>query len=79
MFIIIHFKNKYDNEFKELQTNVLNKLEIPDWDVFPYYDFVISVKSRQALENYDLIKFFKEKKDNLSEIENIIKKKLFKS
>ena len=40
-----------------------------------YYDEFVVVKSRQSLEKYDEIKFFKENKEKLEHAENIIKRK----
>lgn len=38
-------------------------------------DTYVSVKSRQTLNKYDVIKFFKENKEKIAEAENIIKQK----
>lgn len=38
-------------------------------------DAYVSVKSRQTLNKYDVIKFFKENKEKIAEAENIIKQK----
>lgn len=40
-----------------------------------YFDEYVAVKSRQALEKYDDVKFFKENKGKLTRAEEIIKKK----
>ena len=41
----------------------------------PKADAYVSVKSRQTLEKYDVIRFFKEKSEKLTEAEKIIKEK----
>ena len=41
-----------------------------------YFDEYVAVKSRQALEKYDDVKFFKENKGNLREQRRLIKKKI---
>lgn len=62
-------------DYKLLETAVLKDLNYRSWDIIALYDRNIIVKSRQALDNYDEIKFFKEDKNRLIEVENIIKKK----
>lgn len=69
------FEIKLEKEYRELENNVLKELGFPQWYNFSFYDEKIIVKSRQALENYDHISFFKDYKENLVEIENIIKEK----
>ena len=41
----------------------------------PYLDEYVTVKSRQALENYDDIKFFKENREKLVVAETVIRRK----
>ena len=41
----------------------------------PKADAYVSVKSRQTLEKYDVIRFFKENSEKLTEAEKIIKEK----
>lgn len=59
-------------QYKKLETEVLDTLGFKDWNFIPYIDTHIIVKSRQALVNYDDIKYFKEYKDMLEEAEKII-------
>ena len=66
-FIIIREK-----KYNELEKNVLSELGFFSWDVVPYYDEFVIVKSRQALEKYDDIRFFKENNEKLEIAENII-------
>ena len=61
--------------YQKLETEVLEKLGFSDWDVVPYFDKRVVVKSRRTLEKYDDVKFFKEHKDLLPEAENILKEK----
>lgn len=45
---------------RELLQEVIDFLHIPDWDTMPDVDTQTRVKSRQTLEKYDEIAFFKE-------------------
>ena len=72
LIIIITIYNK--KKYKELETEVLKKLGFSSWNIISYFEDV-TVKSRQALEKYDDIKFFKENREKLVRAENIIKRK----
>ena len=58
-----------------MEANVLQELGFSDWSIAAYFDEYVTVKSRQTLEKYDEIKFFKENRDELAQAENIIKRK----
>ena len=62
-------------KYKKLEAVVLNELGFSSWNVVSYYDERVTVKSRQALEKYDDIKFFKEHREKLSRAENVIRNK----
>lgn len=62
-------------KYKELESEVLGKLGFFNWNIIPYFDEYIIVKSRQALEKYDDIKYFKENRKKLVRAEDIIKRK----
>lgn len=62
-------------QYRKLEAEVLDTLGFKDWNFIPYIDAHIIVKSRQALENYDDIKYFKEYKEMLEEAEKIINRK----
>ena len=64
-----------EREYRELEAVALKEVGFPNWKVIPYYDEYITVKSRQALEKYDDIKFFKENREKLGQAENIIERK----
>lgn len=64
-----------EEEYKKLEIKALKELEISSWNSVPYFDEYITVKSRQTLEKYDDVKFFKEDKERLTQAENIIKRK----
>ncbi len=67
----IYSKRKY----KQLEAKVLEKLGFSNWDVVSYFDEHVTVKSRQALEKYDDVKFFKENKEKLERAEKLIENK----
>lgn len=62
-------------KYKELETEVLKKLNFSNWNIVPYFDELVTVKSRQALLKYDDIKFFKENKEKLAQAKAVIKRK----
>ena len=62
-------------QYKKLEKAVLKDLGFSGWNSVPYFDKYITVKSRQRLEKYDAIKFFKENKDMLEKAEKVIEKK----
>jgi hypothetical protein len=66
---------KEEKEYQELKNEVLNDLELRSWPVVSFVDRFVTVKSRQALTNYDITKFFKENKTMLIEVENVVNKK----
>ncbi len=68
-------KNRKQLEYKQLEADALTKLGFSSWNVISYYDKCITVKSRQALEKYDDIKFFKENKEELERAESVIERK----
>lgn len=59
-----------------LESKVLKKLKFPNWNVVPYFDNSIMVKSRQTLEKYDDVKYFKEDKRRLKIAQNKMDKKV---
>lgn len=73
MIIIIKFIT--EKKYKELEIEVLRELGLSSWDIVSYYDEYVTVKSRQALEKYDDVKFFKENREKLIRAENIISRK----
>ena len=64
-----------DKKYKELEDEVLKELGFFSWKIVSYYDEYVTVKSRQTLEKYDAIKFFKENREKLAQAQNIIKRK----
>lgn len=78
LFILILWVIVYvirESEYKKLETDVLKELKFSSWDVVSYFDEHVKVKSRQTLDKYDDVKFFKENKDKFEEAERIIRKK----
>lgn len=77
--IIAIVKNSRDKkneaEYKELEVAVLGNLGIPSWYIVKYFDSTVTVKSRQALENYDIIKYFKDNREALKTVEQGLNRK----
>ena len=65
-----------EQKYKKLETEVLKELGFSNWNIISYFDEFVTVKSRQTLEKYDDIKFFKENREKLVRAENIIKIKI---
>ncbi len=73
--VVIAVIKSINAKYKELESEVLKKLNISSWNIVPYYDERVIVKSRQALEKYDEIKFFKENKEKLAQAKEVIERK----
>lgn len=61
-----------EKKYQELEAEVLKKLGFTNWPICPYYDENVTVKSRQTLEKYDDIKFFKEDNARLVRAKNVL-------
>ena len=72
---IVTVKSINEKKYRELETEVLKKLGFSNWNIVSYYDEYVTVKSRQALEKYDDVKFFKENREKLVRAKHIIKRK----
>lgn len=72
--IIINHAVK-EQKYKQLEAEILKELGYSNWNIVPFIDAYITVKSRQSLEKYDDIKFFKDNKEKVEQAETIIKKK----
>ena len=75
IIVIVTVKRMNDKKYRELESEVLEKLGFRNWDVVSYYDKCVTVKSRQALEKYDDVKFFKENREELARAKKVIKRK----
>ncbi len=73
--IIAATKSINEKKYRELEAEVLKKLGFSNWNIVSYIDENVTVKSRQTLEKYDDIKFFKENKEKLVRAQRIIKRK----
>lgn len=60
----------------ELESFVLQDLNLPEWNVIPYFDVYIPVKSRKALDSYDAIRYFKENREKLPGARRALQTKL---
>ena len=70
---IVKYVNK--KKYQELEAQVLKELGFSSWDICPEIDSYVTVKSRQALENYDETKFFKDDTQNLARAEATFERK----
>lgn len=68
-------RRKAEAEYALLEQRVLKTLGLQGWNVVEYCDERIVVKSRQALDSYDYIKYLKENNDNLAKVERVLTKK----
>lgn len=73
VIIIAHFV--LEQQYRRMESAVLDDLGFEDWDIVHYADECVIVKSRQALEKYDDIKFFKENRAKLDYAQNILRRK----
>ena len=74
--IILVVKIIMEQKYKQLETEILKELGYPNWNVISYFDEYVIVKSRQALEKYDDIKFFKENREKIVRAEDVLKRKM---
>ncbi len=70
---IVKYVNK--KKYQELEAQVLKGLGFSSWDICPNIDSYVTVKSHQALENYDETKFFKDDAQNLAQAEAAYERK----
>ena len=61
--------------YKKLEKEALDALGFSDWNIISYIDDNVTVKSRQALEKFDDLKYFKENREKLLRAANVIKRK----
>lgn len=73
--IVIVVKIVTEKKYKELEAEVLRELGFSNWNIISYFDEYVTVKSRQTLEKYDDIRFFKENKEKLTRAKKIIVRK----
>lgn len=68
-------ERKKRKSYETLRSNAFEELGIRNSNVLFHFDSDVIVKSRQSLESYNCLKFFKDNKNKLEEAENIITKK----
>ena len=61
-----------EKQFEKLESEVLKKIGFSKWNIMPEVDEYVHVNSRQTVEKYDEIKYFKEHKDKLEIVKRII-------
>ena len=72
---IVVFKIMRKKQYENLEAEALLSLGFSSWNIISYVDEYVTVKSRQTLEKYDDIKFFKENKEKLPRAEAMIQRK----
>ena len=72
---IVAFKIMRKKQYENLEAEALLSLGFSSWNIIPHIDEYVTVKSRQTLEKYDDIKFFKENKEKLPSAEAMIQRK----
>ena len=68
-------REEEERKYREFEREVLRSLKFSGWGMVPYVDEIVVVKSRQALENYDSVKFFKEYEGRLVCARQVLEKK----
>ena len=72
---IVAFKIMRKKQYENLEAEALLSFGFSSWNIISYVDEYVTVKSRQTLEKYDDIKFFKENKEKLPSAEARIQRK----
>lgn len=75
IMVAIVVKSIRKQQYEEMEAEILSTLGFYNWNFVSYFDTYVTVKSRQALSNYNEIKFFKDNKEMLEKAEEIIKQK----
>lgn len=75
VLVVVVVKIAIQTQYNKLEREVLGELGFFDWNVVPYFDEAVTVKSRQTLEKYDDIKFLKEDSSRLARAEKVIQRK----
>lgn len=68
-------KERLEREYRTLKSDALSVLGYEVWNMLPQADEYVTVNSRAALENYDMVKHLKEHKGKLAQAEIAIEKK----
>ena len=67
--------NIREKKYRELEAEALRSIGFTSWGVVSRYDSYVYVKSRQALERYDEVKFFREDRKKSSEAYKVLERK----
>ena len=60
-------KREKEQQYQQMENGALRTLGFSNWRIIPFYDEEIVVKSRQALEKYNDVMFFKENRARLDQ------------
>ena len=73
--VIVILKLMADSKYRKLEAEVLKKLGFSSWNIISHIDAEVTVKSRQTLEKYDDVKYFKDDREEFPRAERAIKRK----
>ena len=73
--VIVILKLLADSKYRKLEAEVLSKLGFSSWNIISHIDAEVTVKSRQALEKYDDVKYFKDDREEFPRAERAINRK----
>ena len=73
---VIVAKSIRKRQYEKLEAEVLNTLGVNSWNFVPYFDTYVTVKSRQALGNYDEISSSKAIKNCLKRQKKLLDEKM---
>ena len=62
-------------KYNKLEAEILGTLGYGGWNIAPYLDDRIVVKSRQSLEKYDTVKYFNDDRDRFDQVKDCLKYK----
>ena len=72
--LVLMARSAAEKKYKKLESEVSLKLGIYSGSV-SYYDEYVTVKSRQTLEKYDEVKYFKDDRERLTRTKNVLIRK----
>lgn len=74
ILIVLLGRSATEKKYKELESEVSRRLGIYSGSV-SYYDEYVTVKSRQTLDKYDEVKYFKDDRERLERTKNVLIRK----
>lgn len=74
LLIVVVLWGIKEKKYREMEAAALQELGFSSWEIVDDINESVIVKSRQALEKYDEVKFFRENKEKLETAKSIIKR-----